>query len=155
MPRPAPSVEARDIDSGPVAETDSWSVSARRVHHVEPWLISLAYRVDTAEGSVLFAGDCADCPELRDAAKGVDTLVVACAHLGRAKASRALGDVCTGAAEAADIASAAGVKRVVLSHGPPGARLPENRKRYIDRVAGAYDGTVLFPDELAVVDLNP
>jgi len=65
MPRPAPRVEAQDVAPGKIVETAAWTVTAARMHHVEPTLESLAYRFDTGEGSVVFAGDCGDSQELR------------------------------------------------------------------------------------------
>jgi len=59
MPRPGLSLEAHDIGAGKVAESEDWSATAARVHHVEPGLISLAYRFETAEGSVVFTGTAA------------------------------------------------------------------------------------------------
>ena len=105
LPRPAPAIEARDVGPGEIARTDSWVATAARVHHVEPWLESLAFRFDTQRGSIVFAGDCGDCKELRQLAQGADTLVVACVYVGRTKA---YADIITGTAEVADIARATG-----------------------------------------------
>jgi len=151
LPRPAPAIEARDVGPGTIAKSDSWVATAARVHHVEPWLESLAYRFDTDQGSIVFAGDCGDCPTLRQLAKGADTLVIACVYIGRTKA---YADIITGTAEVAEIAQEAGVRRVVLSHAAPGLARPGRKERAIDDVARTYKGTVLFPEELTTVDLS-
>jgi len=149
-PRPAPSFEARDVEPGKVEQTDAWTATAARVHHVEPWLISLAYRFDTSHGSIVFAGDCGDCPELRALAEGADTLVIACVAFGTAKRYEG---IITGTQEVGDIAKAAGVRRVVLTHAPSGLASPSGKKRAIGLVAEAFDGEVLFPEELTTLDL--
>ncbi len=152
LPRPAPAIDARDVGPGKVAEGEGWTATAARVHHVEPGLESLAYRFDTDRGSIVFAGDCGDCESLRKLAQGADTLVVACVYIGR---SKAYADIITGTGEAADIALAAGVRRVLLSHAAPGFSRPEKKEQAIADVARTFDGIVLFPDELTTVELSP
>ena len=154
LPRPAPAIDARDVEPGKVAETDAWAATAGLVHHVEPWLESLAYRFDTDEGGVLFAGDCGDCEELRGMAAGVDTLVIACAILGRREADTALLDVITGSSDVADIARESGARRVILTHASPGVTRPGGRESAVAEVARAFDGAILFPDELTTIDLT-
>ena len=150
LPRPAPVIEARDVGPGAIAESDAWTATAVRVHHVEPWLESLAFRFDTDQGSVVFAGDCGDCGPLRELARGADTLVVACVRIGSAERYEG---IITGTAEVAEIARASGATRVVLSHASPGFSKPNMTERAIADVARTYAGTVLFPDELTTVDL--
>jgi len=154
LPRPAPAIEAKDVGPGKVAESDSWTATAARVRHVEPTLESLVYRFDTEQGSVLFAGDCADCPELRALAKGVDTLVLACALLGRSEQNVPILDVITGSTEAAEIAQDTGVGRIILTHVSPTFARPGARERAIAEVARSYDGAIVFPDELTTVPLT-
>jgi ribonuclease BN (tRNA processing enzyme) len=151
-PRPAPAFETRDVEPGRVEETASWTATAARVHHVEPTLVSLAYRFDTDQGSIVFAGDCGDCPELRELAQGAETLVAPCVSVGSAKAPSYLDGIIMGAHEVREVAKAAGVRRVVLSHNG-GANSPERRKPYIEAVAEVFSGEVLFPDELTTIDL--
>jgi len=148
-PRPAPAFETRDVGPGKVEETPSWTVTAARVHHLEPTLVSLAYRFDTDRGSIVFAGDCGDCRELRELARGADTLVAPCVRVGNAKRYH---DVIMGTDEVRDIGKAAGVRRVVLTHNG-GANNPEKRKPFIEAVGEVFPGEVLFPDELTTIDL--
>jgi len=148
-PRPAPAFETRDVGPGKVKETTSWTVTAARVHHLEPTLESLAYRFDTDRGSIVFAGDCGDCPELRELAQDADTLVAPCVLVGNAKKYY---DVIMGTDEVREIAKATGVRRVVLAHNG-GANSPEKRKPFIEAVGEVFSGEVLFPDELTTIDL--
>lgn len=153
LPRPAPTVEARDAEPGTVAESDSWAASAERVHHVEPWLESLVYRFETDEGSILFTGDCGDCDALRQFAHGVDTLVMACTHFGRSTMTLAIADVITGTPEVAEIAREAGAKHVILTHVSPNFSRPGVKERAVADIARAYDGAIFFPGELTTVEL--
>jgi len=154
LPRPAPAVAAKDVGPGHVAATDSWSAAAARVHHVEPGLESLVYRFETEQGSILFCGDCADCPELREIARRVDTLVIACTYFKGTRMAPALTDVITGTAAAAEIAQEAGVRRVVLTHVSPNFAKPGVKERAVAEVARSYDGDIVFPGEMCTIDLG-
>ena len=148
-PRPAPAFEVRDLEPGKVEQTASWTVTAARVHHLEPTLVSLAYRFDTDQGSIVFAGDCGDCPELRELAQGAETLVVPCVMIGNAEKYH---NVIMGTDEVREIAKAAGVRRVVLTHNGS-VNSPGKRKPFIEAVGKVFSGEVLFPDELTSIDL--
>ncbi len=148
-PRPAPAFQTHDVGPGKVEETAVWTVTAARVHHLEPTLVSLAYRFDTDRGSIVFAGDCGDCPELRELAQSADTLVVPCVLVGNAKRYY---DVIMGTDEVREIAKATGVRRVILTHNG-GANSPEKRKPFVEAVGEVFSGEVLFPDELTTIDL--
>lgn len=153
LPRPAPRFEVRDLADGDMAESSTWTAKAVVVQHVEPTMVSLAYRFETAEGSVLFAGDCTDCAALRELAVGVDTLVIVCTHFGRDHIDRAITDCVAGTPEVSSIARESNVKRAILTHGSPAFENPKNIKRAIDEVQRGFDGQVLFPEELETVVL--
>lgn len=151
-PRPAPTFEVREVESGAVDETVSWKVAAAHVHHVEPTLVSLAYRFDTNQGSIVFAGDCGDCTELRKLAQGADTLVAPCVSVGSAKAPSYLDGIIMSTDEVRDVAKEAGVRRVVLTHNGS-VSTQKKRKPFIEAVGEVFSGEVLFPDELTTIDL--
>jgi ribonuclease BN (tRNA processing enzyme) len=153
-PRPAPKIEAADLTAGDELGTGSWHMRCANVKHVAPGLVSLAYRFDTPGHSIVFAGDCADCPELRSLAAEADTLVVACAHLGPARTRPEIAAVITGAPEIGAPAAETAVQRVVLTHVSPGFDRPGVRERAIAEIAARYTGEILFPDELQSVDLD-
>jgi len=96
LPRPKPSVNAADIEGGEVTKNPCWSVTARRVHHVDPWLKSLAFRLDSGEGSFMYAGDAGPCPEIPDLARGVDTLLIGAAYHQHMDVNPLVADVSTG-----------------------------------------------------------
>lgn len=153
LPRPAPAVEARDVGPGPVAKGKGWTAEARRVHHIEPFLESLAYRFETDDGSVLFAGDCGDCEALREFARGADTLVLACAFSG--DFDPRIADVITGARQCGEIAAEAGARRVVLTHYSPSFyNKPGAAEQAVAEVARSFSGQIFMPEEGAVLDLD-
>ena len=171
LPRPGPVFNVNECFDGLVAQTEDWSVSCASVRHVDPvdgetLLISLAYRVETSFGSVVFAGDCDDCPELRKLAGNVDTLVL------KPRAALPLPFVVDGEPDISGIGRSLGTGsgdtleqdgellrecapgRVVLSHLAPTFFLPSGaRERVLAQVGGVYKGIILMPDELTSVDL--
>ena len=153
MPRPAPRFNARNLRDGDVVETEGWTARAAAVKHVEPTLESLAYRFDTAEGSVVFAGDCADCEALRNLAAGADTLVASGTHFGEPAINKAIADCITGVHEVAAIANMAGIKRAILTHMSPNFENPKAKARAVAEVRKTYPGEVLLPDELRTLEL--
>ena len=115
-------------------------------------MVSLAYRFDTPEGSIVFAGDCADCEALRELSRDADNLVVACTHFGPPM-SPAITEVITGTPEVAGIARDVGVKRLILSHTSPNFARSGVKERAITTVARGCDAEIVFPAELSAVDL--
>lgn len=148
LPRPSPmdAIKVKDIVPGAVIETDAWKVTALWVHHAEPWLASLMFRFDTEEGSVLFTGDGGACPELTDACKDVDTLVICCAYGGEIHPD--IGHVVTGVSDVAAIAAETTAKRIVLTHQNAGLTTPDGREEAVSEIGKKYGGTVIFGDEL-------
>lgn len=148
LPRPKPVYDVHDVGPGKVTEGEGWAVTAAPAHHVEPWLTSLAYRVDTPQGSIVFTGDTGRCETVDELACGADVLVVNC--WDRQDAMEANGEAPgqTGTRDSAAMASAAGVKRLILTHTGPRLCGPGARERTVTEVAQGYDGEIIFGEEL-------
>ena len=154
LPRPAPLdvIRAMDIVPGAVVEAKAWKATALWVHHAEPWLESLMYRIDTDEGSVLFTGDGGACPELTEACRDVDTVVICCAYAGKTHPD--IGHVVTGVADVAAIAAETRAKTVILTHQNAGFTRPGGREAAVAEISQAYAGTVIFGDELTRYEVS-
>ena len=70
--------KARDIGPGKVFSGSDWEVTAATAEHVQPWLDSLAYRVDSVEGSIVFTGDTQPCDSVTQLARGADMMLCMC-----------------------------------------------------------------------------
>ena len=57
LPRKPPSLDAKDVGPGPVAQGRNWDVVSASAEHVQPYLDSLAYLVNTDQGIYVFTGD--------------------------------------------------------------------------------------------------
>ena len=78
LPRKPPDVSAKDIGPGKVFSGADWEVHAAPAEHVQPYLDSLAYRLDTPDGSIVFTGDTQPCDSVRELARGADVLLCMC-----------------------------------------------------------------------------
>lgn len=154
LPRWRPNAPVKEIAEGEVARTDRWTCTCATVHHVNPYLHSLAFRFETDEGSIVFAGDCGDCPAIRQFAKGADTLALACTHYGLTDKNREMLECITGIPEVIAIANEANVGRVVLTHANKRFGTPAVKAESIAKIARAFDGEVLFPEEKTTVNLD-
>jgi len=150
-------VEASDLASGEAVDGNGWRATAVQVPHVDPYLVTLAYRIDTDCGSVLFLCDAADCPELRQLAAGVDTLVTGLdMHNFKgsgADASHPIRGVSADISEVVDIANEADISRLVVIHCGHTRRddvIARLRRGYD---GNGYDGRLEYPDELTTIVL--
>jgi len=153
LPRPEPDVSVTDIENGTVIERDNWKATARQVHHVQPFLTSLAYRFDTPRGSIAFAGDTGSVDTVAALAGGCDVLVVNCWDLQETMAANGEAPGQTGTLDAARMGSGAGAKTLVLTHTGPELCKEENRKKALAEIAAAFDGRIVFAEELTTLDL--
>lgn len=154
LPRPGPRTRETEMEAGSAFEASDWTVTAGHAQHVQPFLDSLAYRLDGDEGSVVFTGDTEPCDEVVSLAKDADVLFSMCWDLDdrMVETSEAIGQ--TGPLGAAAMATAAAVERLVLVHHGPDLDEPAVREYVLQQVEGAFEGEVLFADEGSVVSLE-
>ena len=152
-PRPAPEVHAHELQPGATVEGDGWIATAALAQHQEPYLQTLAYRVDSDEGSIVFANDTEACETVARLARGAGTLVVTCWDHQHRMTGRGVTSV-MGTLDVARFAQEAGVKRLVLTHTLPALDRPGSRERAIADVGRLYDGEIIFGQELASYDLK-
>jgi len=153
VPRPEPAVKVRDIDAGKVFETPEWSAVAVRVRHVQPWLVSLAYRFETEHGVIVFAGDTEVCPSLIEMAKGTDVLVVNCWDHQDTMEENGEASGQTGTRDAALMAKEAKAGKLVLTHTGPRLCLPGSKEKAVADISRIYSGEIVFGEELMCLNL--
>lgn len=151
LPRPKPMIHARDVGPGMVAQGGHWEITAARVEHVQPYLDSLAYRVDSDEGSIVFSGDTRPCESLTNLARGADLLVMECIRLEDEMTGTPSGASETGTRGSAQTALEAGVKRLVLHHQSPALDDPIAKMQAIGEVKSIFPGPTIWGEELLEV----
>ena len=153
LPRPTPCIDVKNVCPGMILERESWKVAAALVHHVEPWLTSLAYRIDTERGSIVFSGDTGPCNALVTLAQEVDVLVANCWDHQERMNDNGEAPGQTGTLDAARLARETGAKVLVLTHTGPNLTRPASKERAIRDIAACFGGQIIFGEELMVLDL--
>jgi ribonuclease BN (tRNA processing enzyme) len=142
-------VDVVDVEPGWSVELDGCVIEAGRVEH--PPMTALGYRFTVGDRSVAITGDTARCPDVVELARDADVLIVdACAAppggdvtpARRAIIDR-LHEFHASPQDCIEMAAAAGVGRVVLTHHLPEARL--------ELATDGYTGEVIVGSDLDVI----
>ncbi len=152
-PRKPPVVDIREIDGGANVEGKTWKVSAARVAHIEPWMPTLAYRLETGNRSLVFSSDTGRCRGIAQLSEKADCLIMHCWDLQN-KMGRAEASMITGTSDAAKIAAQAGVKRLLLSHCNPALDEPSNRSTAEKDVRKYFSARFEFVEERSTVEIE-
>ena len=151
-------LQVRAVQPGVQMAAGGLTVTAARVEH-PPLTDSFAYRFDWAGKSVVYSGDTRPCQALVDLARGADLLVQEAMYmpaLDRLIASESNAPSLrahllashTTAEQAGEIAAAAGVKRLLLSHFVPGgdASIPDTA--WAQAASSRFGGEVIVGRDL-------
>jgi ribonuclease BN (tRNA processing enzyme) len=161
-PDPRNFVRVHEFDAhGPVFEAPGLKVSAVRVRH-PPIINAYAYRFDTPGRSIVLSGDTTYSPELIAFARGADVLVHEVMHLGGLE--RLLARVPNAATlrshllashttteQLGEVAAAAQVKKLVLSHYVPADDPSITDAMWTEGVAKHYSGEIVLGHDLMTV----
>jgi len=153
LPRTPPSVTAKDVGPGLVISGKDWQVTAAPAEHVQPYLDSLAYRVDSTEGSVVFTGDTNPCQSVVDLAKGADLMLCMCWDDQELMEQNGEFNGQCGTTGAAQMAQEADVKKLALVHVGPHLSGHGPMEKGIGDVRRIYDGEIIFSEELMRINL--
>lgn len=154
LPRRPPVVKAMDIAPGTVATTERWEVTATPAVHVQPYLDSLAYRLDTKGGkSFVFTGDTEPCETVVDLARNADVMLCMCWDDQEVMDADQESPGQCGTIGAGQMAEAAGVKTLVLVHMGPNISQPSNITKGIRDIHQVYSGKVVYSEELMKLEI--
>ena len=153
LPRKPPSVDAKDVGPGPVLSANGWRVTAATGDHVQPWLDSLAYRVDSPSASIIFTGDTSPCASVIDLAQGADVMLCMCWDNQEVMEQAGESGGQCGTTGAAQMAQEAGVKKLVLVHVGPHLSGHGPMEKGIGDIRRIYDGEIIFSEELMKIEV--
>jgi ribonuclease Z len=153
LPRKPPSVLAKDVGPGLVHSGRDWEVVSAPAEHVQPFLDSLAYRVNSSEGSIVFTGDTQPCRSVIDLARGADMLLCMCWDDQECMVQSGENVGQCGTIGAAEMAHEAGVNKLVLVHVGPHLASHGPMEKGIGDVRKVFDGEVIFAEELMSIRL--
>ena len=179
MPRAAAGAIAHEIaldtddpalPSAVVVDRDGLRITAFAVDHA-PVRPAVGYRFDYAGRSVVVSGDTKKSAGVAKHASGADLLVheallpeaamrasAVAARIGNARLAKLASDIPgyhTAPVEAAELAQAAGAKKLVLTHLVPGPNNFVARRLFLRGVGAAYGGEVVLGEDGMRFDLPP
>ena len=154
LPRELPRYVARDISPGEVIKTKKAKVTSTLAEHVQPYLDSLAYKVEIDDLSIVFTGDTRPCESVVELANGVDYLVCICSGLQSDIEGTPEDDYQSGSIDAAMMAKEAGVANLMLVHEGYNLSDPLNLQEAIEGIKSIYDGNVIQTYELTTYNLK-
>jgi ribonuclease Z len=152
-PRTAPKIDATDIDATFVLEERDVSIRAAATAHVQPYLESVAYRIDGERRSVVFTGDTEPVDTVVELARGADMMVCMCWDTDAAMQATGESRGMAGTTSAGLLAARAGVGTLVLTHIAAHLDSPGLREEGVRDVAAVFDGRIVFGEELLSLDL--
>lgn len=152
LPRPAPKVAATDIQSGDVIHKDPWTVTAAKTQHIDPWMTTLAYRIDFNGQRIVITGDTGDCPSVLALAEDADTLLIHCWDHQEAMQKNEAAMI-SGTISAAKLAKKAGVHRLILAHQGPNLDRPGSGEKAIADISRVFKGEIIFAEESLILEI--
>lgn len=152
LPRRPPSVQATDIGPGRVVSGPDWEITAAPALHVQPWLDSLAYRLETEEGVVVVTGDTGPCDTVARLAEGADILISICTYVQEDIDDTPEAQFQCGSPDVALLAQEAGAKKLVLVHQIHLLDQVGQMERALRDIMRHYDGDVVWGRELMTIE---
>lgn len=131
-------------NSGVVCETDRWKVTAVKTRHVEPYMLTFAYRIDSEDGSVVIAEDTSPTQEVRELANEADLLVHECTAPEEFLRRYGFDKHHTGPKSVARLATEAKVKKLVVTHFLPDIDTPETISKMEQVIRSDYRGDLFM-----------
>lgn len=154
LPRKMPNPTVTEVHSGDVVRQGDWAVEVTAAMHFQPYLTSLAYRLDTREGSFVYSGDSGPCAGIRALAKNCDVLVHMCHYISGTQLNEPFAESCMGHMELANLAQEAGVRNLVATHLTEQFDKPGVRERVIHEMTGVYRGNLFFGEDLMEIPMT-
>ena len=153
LPRKPPEINATDIYPHFKFQSDNWEILSDVAEHVQPWLDSLAYRINTKKGSYIFTGDTQPCQSIVNLAKDADIMFCMCWDDQDVMDLNGELVGCTGTKAAAEMAQEAGVKKLVLAHVGPNLAEVHKKEKAVNDIKSIYSGEIIFSNELMVLPI--
>ena len=154
LPRKPPVVNAENIKPDSTYKFNGWDIHTAEAKHVQPYLDSLAYRMETDDFSLVYTGDTEPCESVEKLSQGADMMVCMCWDEQSVMDKKKENTGHCGTLGAASMAATAEVKHLVLTHMGPNISKAENMKKSLREIREVYSGKVTFAEEITEVNLN-
>lgn len=147
-PRRPPKPKVTETKHGSMIKGNGWTISTIEVPHGQPYLRSLAYRLDCPEGSFVYSGDSGPTKRMVAFAQGADVLVHMCYYRTGTQFDDAILKNCGSHKMVATLAKDAGVKTVILTHITEQIDVVGIRERVVHEASEIFGGTVILGEDL-------
>ena len=155
MPRTLPTLVVHELNEDEAVACDRWTVTTGPARHVQPYLTSLSYRLETPSASVVISGDTRPLPALVEFARDADVLVHMAMDLqDDIDTWPEIATSCTGAAGAARIAAQANAKRLVLVHLDTTADHPNRQTAMLTEAHANFPGDVILGEDFLEIPVT-
>ncbi len=154
LPRERPRPAVTELLSGDVAKGDGWRVTARSVRHAQPHLDCYGYRLECADGVLVYSGDSGPCKAMEELARECDVLIHMCHYLSGTELGKEFAEGCMGHLELAALGRDANVKNLVLSHLTEQMDLPGVRERIVREMSEIYSGNLFLGEDLMKIPVG-
>ena len=153
LPRKLPSFKPSDIKPGDEIKRRGWVVKSALAEHVEPFLDSLAYRLEIQGKSIVFTGDTRPCKTVEKLAYKADYLICLCIALQDQIDGTPEADYMMGHIDAGMLARNAEVKNLILVHEALNISSEDNFKQAINDIGKIFNGNVIQSYEMTTYNL--
>ena len=130
-----------------------WEMTSAEAKHAQPYLDSLAYRLDSPGASIVFTGDPQPCESVVSLARGADAMLCMCWDDQELMEENGEATRQCGTTGAARMAQQAEVRKLVLVHIGPHLLAHGPMEKGIGDVKRIYDSEVVFSDELMTIEV--
>jgi ribonuclease BN (tRNA processing enzyme) len=154
-PRPRPAPVVRELEPGDAVEGRGWRLTVAEGWHVQPYLRCYGYRLESDGATLCYSGDSGGvCPEIVELAKGADVLIHMNHYFTGTEPTAIYRKVCGNHIDTAQVAKAAGVKTVVLTHLLEQIDQPGIRERMVREMAQIFAGDIIIGEDLLEIPIG-
>jgi ribonuclease BN (tRNA processing enzyme) len=146
-PRLRPAPVLHELADDATVHGDGWTVRVALVNHFAPHLVSYGYRLDANGQSFVYSGDTGPSRALSALAQDCDVLVHMCHYMSGTAPSKTFAAFTMGHMELAEMAAAANVRSLVISHVTEQFDRPGLRERIVREIAQVYKGNIFFGED--------
>jgi ribonuclease BN (tRNA processing enzyme) len=155
LPRRRPEPRVTEIHAGSVIEGNGWKLTVGHAQHAQPYLECLAFRLDTKDGSLCYAGDSGGIADsIVRLATDCDLLILMNHFFSGTEPSEAFRSATGNHRDNAEIAKRAGAKAIVLTHLTDQIDQPTIREQIVHEVQQIYAGKVILGEDLMRLGLS-
>ena len=144
-----------DVVPGDQINGSDWVATVGEASHVKPYLQCYGYRIETESGTLCYSGDSGGVSEsIIKLATGADVLIHMNHFRSGTEPTEIYREVCGNHIDTAEVAKAAGVKTLVVSHMLEQIDQPGIREEILREMMAIFDGTIIWAEDLMEIPIH-